>query len=240
MKTVGKCDSALHVLREQIEAAIGAPKCHKCGCLHSTVKALSQTPAGQGELAPILQAAEKVFVPKEYDCLGCPVCYPAIAANAFAEAYPDTGAQLDLCPTEEPEARSGWPPLPGDYHVIRYQAPVAMCTLNSSDLAEQLRDSAPAGLALVGTMHTENLGIERVIRNLLANPNIRFLIAAGEDTRQRIGHLPGQSLVSLFRNGLDERGRIKGAQGKRPVLKNVTVSRGATVQRTSNTRGPYW
>jgi tetrahydromethanopterin S-methyltransferase subunit A len=223
MKTAQERDSALHVIQEQIEAAVHAPKCHKCGCLHSTVKALSETAAGQGELAPILQAAERVFVPKEYDCLGCPVCYPAIAANAFAEAYPDAGARLDLCPTEEPEARSGWPPLPGNYHVIRYRAPVAVCTLNSSDLAEQLRDSAPAGLAVVGTMHTENLGIEHVIRNLLANPNVRFLIVAGEDTRQRIGHLPGQSLVSLFRNGLDERGRINGAQGKRPVLKNVTA-----------------
>jgi tetrahydromethanopterin S-methyltransferase subunit A len=45
----------------------------------------------------------------------------------------------------------------------------------------------------------------------------------GEDTQQAIGHLPGQSLASLFRNGIDERGRIVGAKGKRPVLKNVTA-----------------
>lgn len=31
-----------------------------------------------------------------------------------------------------------------------------------------------------------------------------------------------QSFESLFRNGLDERGRIIGARGKRPVLKNVS------------------
>ena len=35
-----------------------------------------------------------MFVPKQYDCLGCPVCYPAIAANAFVEAYPDVGPDL--------------------------------------------------------------------------------------------------------------------------------------------------
>ena len=214
--------SALHVIKEQIQAAIDAPKCHKCGCLQTTVKALSATPAGHGQLAPLLQAAEAVFVPKEYDCLGCPVCYPAIAANAFSEAYPERDANLDLCPTEEPEARSGWPPLPGDYHVLRYRAPVAVCTLNSDKLAKQLRDLAANGLAIVGTMHTENLGIERLIRNLLANPNIRFLIICGEDTQQAIGHLPGQSLASLFGNGLDERGRIIAARGKRPVLKNVS------------------
>ncbi len=67
------------------------------------------------------------------------------------------------------------------------------------------------------------MGIERIIRNTLANPNIRFLILCGEDTQQTIGHLPGQSLQSLFENGVDERSRIRGARGKRPVLKNVSV-----------------
>lgn len=37
-----------------------------------------------------------------------------------------------------------------------------------------------------------------------------------------MGHLPGQSFESLFCNGLDERSRIIGAKGKRPVLKNVS------------------
>ena len=151
------------------------------------------------------------------------VCYPAVAANAFAEAFPDLGPGLDLCPTEEPDQRQGWPPLPGDYRVVRYQAPVAVCTLNSEGIARQLADLSPDALAIVGTLHTENLGIERIIRNTLANPNIRFLILCGEDTQQTIGHLPGQSLQSLFENGVDERGRIRGARGKRPVLKNVSV-----------------
>ena len=214
--------SALLVINEQLKEAIAAPKCHKCGCLHQTVEALTETEAGKGELAPILTRARSVFVPKEYDCLGCAVCYPAIAANAFAEAYPEAGAGLDLCPTEEPAERRGWPPLPGDYSVVRYGAPVAVCALNSESLVNRLVGSKPDGLAIVGTMHTENLGIERVIKNTLANPHIRFLLLCGEDTRQAVGHLPGQSFESLFRNGLDERGRIIGAKGKRPVLKNVS------------------
>jgi tetrahydromethanopterin S-methyltransferase subunit A len=78
-------------------------------------------------------------------------------------------------------------------------------------------------LAIVGALHTENLGIERIIRNTLANPNIRFLILCGVDTQQAIGHLPGQSLQSLFENGVDELRRIRGARGKRPVLKNVSI-----------------
>ena len=221
--TIAKQDaSALHIINTQIEEAIAAPKCHKCGCLQQTVEALAGTEAGKRELAPVLTKARSVFAPKKYDCLGCPICYPAIAANAFVEAYPEAGAGLDLCPTEEPEERKGWPPLPGDYSVVRYAAPVAVCALNSEPLVKSLADSKPDGLAIVGTMHTENLGIERVIKNTLANPNIRFLLLCGEDTQQAVGHLPGQCFESLFRNGLDERSRIIGARGKRPVLKNVS------------------
>lgn len=105
-------------------------------------------------------------------CLGCAVCFPA---NAFADAFPEKATGLDLCPTEAPEERTGWPPLPGDYKVIRYRAAVAVCALNSSELAAALELAAPPGASIVGTMHTENLGIERLIRNVLANPNIRFL-----------------------------------------------------------------
>ena len=215
--------TAFHIIHEQIDSAIAAPKCHKCGCLQPTVEALSATAEGQDELAENLGRARQIFVPKEYDCLGCPVCYPAIAANAFAEVHPEAGATLDLCPTEEPDIRSGWPPLAGDYHVLRYSAPVAVCTLNSASLAQQIAHRAIPDVAIVGTMHTENLGIERLIRNTAANPNIRSLIVCGEDAQQAIGHLPGQTLLSLAMNGTDERGRIVGARGKRPVLKHVSA-----------------
>jgi tetrahydromethanopterin S-methyltransferase subunit A len=223
MSTEGAKSAAFHIIQEQIGCATAAPKCHKCGCLQQTVEALSATAEGQKELAETLNRARQVFVPKEYDCLGCPVCYPAIATNAFAETYPEAGAKLDLCPTEEPDLRLGWPPLAGDYHVLRYSATVAICTLNSASLAQQIAKSAMPGVAIAGTMHTENLGIERLIRNTSANPNIRFLVVCGEDTQQVIGHLPGQSLLSLIANGMDERKRIVGARGKRPILKNISA-----------------
>jgi tetrahydromethanopterin S-methyltransferase subunit A len=149
--------AALRVITDQISEAVAASKCHTCGCLHKTVEAPSGTEVGQIELASALQEARSVFKPKQYDCLGCPVCYPAIAANAFVEAFPELGSGLDLCPTDEPVERQGWPGLAGDYHVLRYQAPVAVCTLNSEPIARLLKDRAPEGLAIVGTLHTENL-----------------------------------------------------------------------------------
>lgn len=215
-------DQALQTIRGQIGKATAAAKCHRCGCLRDTVEALSATEAGRGPLATTLAAARAVFMPRAYDCLGCAVCFPAIAANTFAEGFPGEGEVLDLCPSGPVEELPGWPLLAGDYRVVRFRAPIALCTLNSEPLAGQLADRAPEGVSLVGALHTENLGIERIIRNVLSNPYIRFLIVAGEDTQQAVGHLPGQSIVSLAANGLDERGRIVGARGKRPFLRNVT------------------
>jgi tetrahydromethanopterin S-methyltransferase subunit A len=151
--------AALRVITEQMSEAISASKCHGCGCLHKTVEALSSTEPGKAELAAVLAEAHSVFTPKQYDCLGCPVCFPAIAANSFADGYPELGSSLDLCPTDEPVKREGWPPLPGDYHVVRYLAPIAVCTLNSPSVEQQLSEDAPEGLAIVGALHTENLGI---------------------------------------------------------------------------------
>ena len=212
---------SLTVVREQLREAISASKCHGCGCFQKTVDALAGTDAGRNGLAPLLAEARRTFVQKKYDCLGCEVCWPAVAANAFADAFPGIAEGLDLCPTEAPDERSGWPPLPGDYHVIRYRAPVAVCTLNNAQLAEAHAYRPPEGLAIVGTLSTENLGIERIIRNVISNPHIRYLVLCGEDTQQAIGHLPGQSAASLHALGVDEQGRIRGARGKRPVLKNL-------------------
>ena len=202
----------------QLREAAAAKKCAPCGCLHGALRAIEQSfPAGErpSDLDEAVRSAREHTTQQKYECLGCQVCFPANALNALQ-------VEGDTCPTEPEDERAGWPPLPGDYKVVRYGAPVAVCALNSPELMKTLTETKPDGLSIVGTMHTENLGIERVIRNTLANPNLRFLVICGTDTQQAVGHLPGQSLESLFQNGLDERGRIVGAKGKRPVLKNVT------------------
>ncbi len=210
----------LAIIAEQLSAAVDAEKCHACGCFQDAVASLERTDVPRRELRSLLARARQAFAPRRYDCLGCEVCFPAIADNARAEAFPGE-ARAPGGPTDAPIEREGWPPLPGDYTALRHGAPVAVCTLNSSSLAQELATRRPSGLAIVGTLHTENLGIERIVRNVLANPNIRLLVICGEDTRQAIGHLPGQAMVALFERGIDGDGRILGARGKRPVLKNV-------------------
>ena len=205
-------------VKDLIDTATSAAKCHKCGCFQDSVSALEQTGLSS-ELAKPLARARATFKPREYDCLGCEVCWPADALNAASELVElPAGAG---CPTEEPSRRDGWPPYPGEYQVLRFAAPVAICTLHSRELVGEVVEAAPEGVSVVGALQTENLGIERIIENVVSNPNIRVLVLCGEDTPGRVGHFPGQSLLSLVREGLDERGRIIGAQGRRPVLRNV-------------------
>ncbi len=216
------CSDALKTVLDELARAVEARKCHPCGCLRTTLDAMDQARIGVPMVQEAIDDARKVVQPTKYDCLGCDVCHPAVAANALAEAFPMAALGGALCPTDTPAERAGWPPLPGDYTVLRCGASVAVCTLNSGDLSKDLARRASEGLAIVGTMRTENLGIERVIRNVLANPNIRWLVLCGDDTRQLVGHLPGQCMEALFAGGIDDSQRIVGARGKRPYLKNVS------------------
>jgi tetrahydromethanopterin S-methyltransferase subunit A len=206
----------------QLREAAAAKKCWGCGCLHQAVAAVERArPDGErpADLDAALRAARERLTPIKYDCLGCEICYPAIALDALHAA--GVPVEPESCPTAPAEERKGWPPLPGKYIVRRYRAPVAVCTLTDDGLAATVDREAGPEVSIVGALHTENLGIERLILNVLSNPNIRFLVVCGADSRQRIGHLPGQSLVALAGTGLDDGARIVGARGKRPVLRNV-------------------
>jgi len=205
----------------ELQSAMEKKKCHRCDCFQSSVKAFKSSTILNHGLGTLLDDAEKLFEKVHYDCLGCEICWPATAQNLAVILDPDL-SEGHLCPTEMPEQQTGWPPYPGDYQVQSYQASVAVCTLNSDNLMKQLIAENVQGVSIVGSLHTENLGIEHIIRNISANPNIRFLLICGEDTQKVIGHLPGQSLVSLFQYGVDEKNRIINAQGKRPFLKNIT------------------
>jgi tetrahydromethanopterin S-methyltransferase subunit A len=203
----------------QLRHATVAKKCWPCGCLHTSLDSIEQAFANDTkptELTKIMSSARQRLTDVKYECLGCEVCHPAIALNALQ-------VDFEACPTDAVAEREGWPQLPGSYTVLRYRAPVAVCTLTDDALAAELAHSGRDELAVVGTLQTENLGIERLILNTVANPYIRFLVLSGADSQQAIGHLPGQSLVALAGFGVDDRMRIIGANGKRPWLRNITM-----------------
>jgi len=208
-------------ISQPLHRAAAAKKCHGCGCFHDAVATLGASDLASA-LADPLKEAEATLGERRYDCLACEVCWPADALNAAAEIIEVVATG---CGAEVPVRGVGWPPYPGDYRVVRHAAPVAVCTLHSRSLVDEVVEAAPQEMAIVGSLQTENLGIERLVENVVANPHIRFLLLCGEETGGRVGHFPGQSLLALMEHGLDTQGRIVGARGKRPVLRNVDRTR---------------
>jgi tetrahydromethanopterin S-methyltransferase subunit A len=109
---------------------------------------------------------------------------------------------------------SGWPLVKGDYHSGDANSPVAVVTMGSH-LDEQ--GVCDAGAALCGSCKTENLGLEKVIANVISNPNIRFILFCGTEVK---GHLSGQTLAALHKGGVKE-GRVVGAEGAIPFIENL-------------------
>lgn len=97
------------------------------------------------------------------------------------------------------------------------ESPIAVATLGS-DLGDA---PVKAGAAISGSLHTENLGIEKVVANIVSNPNIRFLIVCGSEVQ---GHITGQTVNSIYKNGIDpERKNIIGSIGAIPYVENLPV-----------------
>ena len=170
------------------------------------------------------KSARRRLQQQRYECLGCNPCFPAVALNDLAADGSLNLAEAAACPTDAIQQRQGWPPLPGSYTVLRYHAPVVVCYFNDEALARTVAAARLSELAVVGTLHTENFAIGRTISDVVANPHIRFVVVCGSDSRQAIGHLPGQSLVALAQCGEDDRQRIIGAKGKRPILRNLDIA----------------
>ncbi len=108
-----------------------------------------------------------------------------------------------------------WPQISGDYIVGDSESPVAVATLASHIEADL------SGAAIAGPCKTENLGIEKVVANIISNPNIRFLILAGAEVQ---GHITGQSFKALHENGADpDKKKIVGATGAIPFVENLPL-----------------
>ena len=75
-------------------------------------------------------------------------------------------------------------------------------------------------VAIFGSLKTENIGIEKIVANIISNPNIRYLIICGDDIR---GHCSGSSLIALNKNGINNEHRIIDAPGAIPYIENLNI-----------------
>ena len=101
-------------------------------------------------------------------------------------------------------------------------SPVAVAVILNCDedkvppeLERLVRAGVESGAALSGTVQTENIGFEKVVCNIVANPNIRYLVLAGPESE---GHLTGGAMRSLIASGVDEKHRIVGSESPHPYL----------------------
>ncbi len=107
-----------------------------------------------------------------------------------------------------------WPPISGDFEVGAPSHCVAICTLGKKIRVD-------TEYAIIGTCKTENIGIERVIINVISNPKIRYLLLCGPEVP---GHLTGRSLRALHQNGVDpETRKIINAEGAIPYIENIPL-----------------
>lgn len=212
-----------------LEKMAALETCLTCQCFTDTLMEFKDVLAkGQGSqeakerLEGIIRQATVT-----HNCLGCDPCLPVPVSNALSEIL-GSAVSCSCGPAGGPasigfvkEART-WPVEQGEYVLGTQTSSVAISTLGSDDLPEALAAKlGKGGFAVVGKTHTENIGVEKIVKNIITNPNIRFLILCGMDTK---GHMPGQSLVSLKANGVDHERKIIGSKGRRPSLKNLDPS----------------
>jgi len=120
-----------------------------------------------------------------------------------------------------------YPPEEGCYLRGNDYSPVAVLVIlrwireeAPPEIERLVRVGVESGAALSGTLQTENVGLEKVICNVVANPNIRYLIVCGPESP---GHRVGETILALMQNGVDERKRIIGASAATPYLFNIPV-----------------
>lgn len=104
-------------------------------------------------------------------------------------------------------------PWPGKYQRGKDDTHVAVVTLDEPFSFHKEK------VAIWGPMKTENLGIEKVVANVISNPHIRYLVVCGEEIR---GHKSGGTLIALHKNGIEENGKIEDAPGAVPYIENIS------------------
>jgi tetrahydromethanopterin S-methyltransferase subunit A len=119
-----------------------------------------------------------------------------------------------------------YPPEEGRYLRGNDYSPVAVVIILNCDadkippeLENLVRAAIETGAALSGTLQTENIGLEKIVCNIVANPNIRYLIIGGPESE---GHLTGQALKALLQHGVDDKKRIIGTAAPHPFLFNLS------------------
>jgi len=156
----------------------------------------------------------------ENECFACRACEVRCPERAIKIITPQI---LKVTPPPE------YPPEEGRFLRGNDYSPVAVVAILDTydfkippELVRLVRAAVESGAALAGTLQTENIGIEKIVANVVANPNIRYIILCWRESQ---GHLPADALRNLVRNGVvkDKRRTIIGAKAPTPYLPNISI-----------------
>lgn len=93
---------------------------------------------------------------------------------------------------------------------------IAICTLSSMSLLKDIsKSSIIKEVAIAGRLLSENKGIDSLVRSVILNEKIDTIILCGKDT---LGHKPGDSLLCLYKNGINADQKIIGSSSPHPIL----------------------
>ena len=196
-----------------VDVKVDPSKCSGCGVC------VDVCPTAAFEL----QESEQKRISKvvaEDQCFACRAC----EVKCPEQAIEITGYEI-LKVDPPPE----YPPEEGRHIRGNDFSPVAVVAiLDTYDfkippgLVRLVEVAIESGAALAGTLQTENIGIEKVVANVVANPNIRYLVLCWRESQ---GHLTADALVNLVKNGVanDKRRTIVGAKAPAPYLPNIST-----------------
>ncbi len=112
-------------------------------------------------------------------------------------------------------------PIPEESYQGNSDATIAVCTLSSLDLLKKMANSEILQhISIVGRLLSENKGIDTIILYVNQNKKIKTIIVCGKEVW---GHKAGHSLFQLYKNDIDNDGRIIGSTSPDPFL-TVTQS----------------
>jgi len=120
-----------------------------------------------------------------------------------------------------------YPPEEGRYMRGNDFSPVAVAIILNcdedkipSEIENLIRAGVEGGAALSGSVQTPNIGFEKIVCNIVSNPNIRYLILGGPESA---GHFTGEALKALVYNGVDKGKRIIGTNASHAILYNLPI-----------------
>jgi len=176
--------------------------------------------------APLQETIEKIVA--EENCEIVQLDGDAETLKAAIKKKLPAAEMLKVSPVED------YPTEPGCFLRGNDYSPVAVVVLLNApygtlppevqnaprEIEALVRVAIETGAALSGTLQTENIGTEKIVCNVVGNPNIRYLVLCGEEV---YGHNTGTAVKALLANGINEKRTIINSEAVTPYLFNIPL-----------------